>query len=585
MIEARASIDSAKQVISILKKLKAELKGTYSFHDIIFVPKDSERSLNDGFVRVRVYKTNNWDQKNVVVTQKETIIHQKGKESKILFRKEFDTKEEAFLFVNKKYGLDFQQSMEFDLSGEEYQLGSARLFIDTIQYLGPTVEIVVKDERELPHLLKMIKVKEVFQDCVPEKIRKIKMEELGEAKKHSSIYNPAEDSYLLKGCIEKFAEGRVLDMGTGSGILAFTALDHPYVSEVVAVDINPEAILQLKKEIKEKHLRRITALVSDLFSDVQGKFNVILFNPPYLPQDKGIEDVALYGGKKGWEIAQKFFEHASHHLVQDGKILFLFSSLTGKEKIEDIIKSYLFQFQEIAKEKLPQFEELYVYMVEKSPLLRELEKKNVEQIRYFTHGKRGSIFRGEIDRSKLVKTHFPGKKDIQQVIIKIKREESDAIGRIANEVKWLTALNLYNIGPRLLFSGEGYFVTSFIEGMFIMEWIASHRSAEVKKVLHNVLQQCFVMDTKKVNKEEMHHPLKHIVVDPNNRPILLDFERCAHAEKPHNVTQFIEFICRMKKELEGKGISVPVVELRELSKQYKEEMTKENLNWMIEQIC
>src|SRR3989344_224790 len=197
MIEARASIDSAKQVISILKKLKAELKGTYSFHDIIFVPKDSERSLNDGFVRVRVYKTNNWDQKNVVVTQKETIIHQKGKESKILFRKEFDTKEEAFLFVNKKYGLDFQQSMEFDLSGEEYQLGSARLFIDTIQYLGPTVEIVVKDERELPHLLKMIKVKEVFQDCVPEKIRKIKMEELGEAKKHSSIYNPAEDSYLL----------------------------------------------------------------------------------------------------------------------------------------------------------------------------------------------------------------------------------------------------------------------------------------------------------------------------------------------------------------------------------------------------
>ena len=400
-------------------------------------------------------------------------------------------------------------------------------------------------------------------------------------KKSPPIYEPAEDSHLLQGCIEEFAEGRLLDMGTGSGLLALTALDHPYVSEVVAVDINPEAIQHLQQEIKQRHLRRISTIVSDIFSDVQGKFNVILFNPPYLPQDKGIEDAALYGGKKGWEVSQKFFEKASSHLVQDGKILFLFSSLTGKEKIEKIIQNYLFQYKEVAKQKLPHFEELYVYLVEKSPMLRELEKKAIEDIRYFTHGKRGNLFRGKIDRSKLVKTHFPGKKDIQQVIIKVKREESDAVGRIANEVQWLTALNVYNIGPRLLFSGEGYFVASFIDGIFILDWIASHSALGIKKVLLTVLEQCFVLDTMKVNKEEMHHPLKHIIIDQRNYPILVDFERCARVEKPHNVTQFIEFICRMKKELEEKGVVVPVLRFRELSKQYKDGMTKENFKELL----
>ena len=59
------------------------------------------------------------------------------------------------------------------------------------------------------------------------------------------IYEPAEDSYLLQKYVKELAIGRVLDMGTGSGIQAITALKNLQVRLVLAVDINPEAALSI----------------------------------------------------------------------------------------------------------------------------------------------------------------------------------------------------------------------------------------------------------------------------------------------------------------------------------------------------
>src|SRR3989344_6320032 len=170
------------------------------------------------------------------------------------------------------------------------------------------------------------------------------------------IYQPAEDSFLLQKYIKRYAEGRVLDMGTGSGIQAKEAVKSSMVREVVAVDINKKAV----EKLNEENIRKITAIQSDLFENIEGKFNLIIFNPPYLPQDEGIADEAIYGGRKGWEISERFFEQATKHLINNGKILFLFSSLTNKAKIQEILHNYLLQFSELAKEK-HNFEELYVY--------------------------------------------------------------------------------------------------------------------------------------------------------------------------------------------------------------------------------
>jgi predicted Ser/Thr protein kinase len=79
----------------------------------------------------------------------------------------------------------------------------------------------------------------------------------------------------------------------------------------------------------------------------------------------------------------------------------------------------------------------------------------------------------------------------------------------------------------------------------------------------------------KVNKEEMHHPHKHILVCAKNKkaliPVMIDFERCHLTSKPTNVTQFLEFICRIHKELSSKGLYFDVNLIRNFGKEYRED--------------
>ncbi len=392
-----------------------------------------------------------------------------------------------------------------------------------------------------------------------------------------NIYEPAEDSYLLQKEVQKHAEGRVLDLGTGSGIQGLTAIKSPRVREVLSVDINEHALNHLQKIIKKQKLRKIKVLKSNLFEKVSGKFNTIIFNPPYLPQDEGIEDAALYGGKKGWEISEKFLHTASSYLISNGKILFLFSTLTNKEKIEELITNHLFQFKELSSQKLA-WEKLYVYEITKTDLLRELEIKRVEELHFLAKGKRGVIYKGIQQKAELVKTHF-AKKEIIPIAIKTKREDSQAMGRIENEVNWLKILNKKGIGPKLLFSNKNYFAYKFVEGVLFLDWIKTATKKEIFLVIKDLLNQCFIMDQIGVNKEEMHHPHKHIFITKHNKPVMIDFERCSRTENPKNVTQFVEFLARVRKEL--KEFTYDSDELRRLAKEYKANLTKTSLETII----
>ena len=171
------------------------------------------------------------------------------------------------------------------------------------------------------------------------------------------MYKPREDSLMLAEQVKKLARGKVLDIGTGTGVQAAAAAGSSKVNSVLAVDVDEDSINYCKKSIKNS---KINFAVSDLFSNVSGKFDTIIFNPPYLPQDKEIKDKALYGGKKGWEIIEKFFKQIKKHLNKDGIILIVFSSLTGKKKVDEIIAWAGFSFKQVAKHHFF-FEELYVY--------------------------------------------------------------------------------------------------------------------------------------------------------------------------------------------------------------------------------
>ena len=168
------------------------------------------------------------------------------------------------------------------------------------------------------------------------------------------IYDPAEDSYLLQKQVEKFIkkEMDVLDIGTGSGIQALTAKKQG--ANVIAADINSECVTHVNK-------LGIKTLQSDLFENITGKFDLIIFNPPYLPEDeREPEDSKLVttGGKKGNEILARFLAGAKDYLKEDGKILIVFSSLTPD--VDQLVEENKFTFEKISEQKID-FEKLIVY--------------------------------------------------------------------------------------------------------------------------------------------------------------------------------------------------------------------------------
>ena len=132
---------------------------------------------------------------------------------------------------------------------------------------------------------------------------------------------------------------------------------------------------------------------------------------------------------------------------------------------------------------------------------------------------------------------------IGNTVRKVERSDSDAICRMENEAHWLKILNAYCIGPRLLESAEASVSMEFVDGVPILEWAATASIAVKRAVLLDLLRQCRVMDTLGVTKEEMHHPLKHVLVRDGG-VVLIDFERCHSTEKPKNVTQVCQFIDR-----------------------------------------
>jgi len=179
------------------------------------------------------------------------------------------------------------------------------------------------------------------------------------------IYSPREDSYLLEKQVKKYSKNKsVIDIGTGSGIQALSSLSSG-AKEVTASDINEEAINHLKNIIKSNNYI-IKLIKSDLFSNIKNKFDLIIFNPPYLPENKDEDKeskLTTTGGKRGDEIILRFLKQSKAHLNKNGILLLLLSSLTPKDKILKLLKKLSLSHNIISSEKLF-FETLEVWKIE-----------------------------------------------------------------------------------------------------------------------------------------------------------------------------------------------------------------------------
>ena len=168
------------------------------------------------------------------------------------------------------------------------------------------------------------------------------------------IYEPREDSFLLQKYVEEYSAGRILDIGTGSGIQSLAAMKK--TKDVLAVDIDEYSVIYARS-------KGVNAIQSDLFQNVNGRFDLIIFNPPYLPKGvKENKEVAklVSGGKEGKELIEEFFSEVRAYLNENGRILIVFSSLSGD--VLGCIKRNNFNYKKLDEQSFF-FEKLFVYLI------------------------------------------------------------------------------------------------------------------------------------------------------------------------------------------------------------------------------
>ncbi len=175
------------------------------------------------------------------------------------------------------------------------------------------------------------------------------------------VYEPSDDTLLLGEALDTKKGELVLDMGTGTGLLAMIAAKR--ADRVVAADISPSALECAQKNLESNGIEDMEIRKSDLFEKISESFDLIIFNPPYLPTESGEArdelSISWDGGMDGRDVIDRFLKDLKEHLFPGGRVLMIGSTLSNYERTFEILRSQGFKAS-IASSKKVAFEKIVV---------------------------------------------------------------------------------------------------------------------------------------------------------------------------------------------------------------------------------
>lgn len=192
------------------------------------------------------------------------------------------------------------------------------------------------------------------------------------------VYLPSDDTDLLLEVIEEKITTanknykKAIEIGSGNAFLSLAIYGN--VKELYSTDINPIVIDYLLNVKERYNLEKMKVVYSNLFDSIDEteKFDLIIFNPPYVPTEELSEDedldeingydLAVNGGIEGREIIDKFIEQLPNHLLEKGECYLLISSLNNPIEIIENLKHKKLNAEIIGSKKLF-FEELFVLKI------------------------------------------------------------------------------------------------------------------------------------------------------------------------------------------------------------------------------
>jgi putative serine/threonine protein kinase len=128
--------------------------------------------------------------------------------------------------------------------------------------------------------------------------------------------------------------------------------------------------------------------------------------------------------------------------------------------------------------------------------------------------------------------------------LKIRRTDADR-KEMFHEAKMLQKANTLNVGPKLLEVTENFLLMELIEGKHFPDWLKTleeNGQMRVRLVLRQVLEQCYRLDEAGLDHGELSNAYKHIIVDADGNPHLIDFETASTNRRPSNVTAVSQYL-------------------------------------------
>ena len=130
----------------------------------------------------------------------------------------------------------------------------------------------------------------------------------------------------------------------------------------------------------------------------------------------------------------------------------------------------------------------------------------------------------------------------KKIALKIRRVDADR-SRMQQEAKMLKKANSVSIGPKFLGVSENFLLMEFVDGDLLPLWLEKRREeAVIRKVFRELLQQSWCLDKIGLDHGELSHAPKHIIIDLESRPFLVDFETASVNRRASNVTSICHFL-------------------------------------------
>jgi release factor glutamine methyltransferase len=151
------------------------------------------------------------------------------------------------------------------------------------------------------------------------------------------MYTPSDDTFLLADCIRQYNGRRALEIGVGSGLL-LDILEKNF-TYVAGSDIDLQALQHCKQQKKTSSMNVLLVCCDAGSAFGICKFDLIVSNPPYLPndEDNNILDSTVHGGPTGIEATIHFINSALPLLAGDGKLLIVISSFANSLALDKVV--------------------------------------------------------------------------------------------------------------------------------------------------------------------------------------------------------------------------------------------------------